>query len=69
MMHYVQTLLSTLCTFSDILGVLFVGDVSLIPVRIAFTMIGKFAISGAFVIVIFITPEVFPTTLRSITVP
>ena len=39
---------------------------SLIPLRITFSMIGKFGISGAFGVVYLYTPEVFPTTLRSL---
>jgi len=43
----------------------FVGDVSLVSIRITFSMIGKCGISGAFAVVCLYTPEVFPTTLRS----
>ena len=39
---------------------------SLIPLRITFSMIGKFGIAGAFGVVYLYTPEVFPTTLRSL---
>jgi len=42
------------------------GDnVSLVDVRTAFSMIGKFGITGAFNIVYLYGPEIFPTTLRS----
>ena len=41
------------------------GNVSLVYVRIAFTMLAKCSISGAFIIVFLYTPEIFPTTLRS----
>ena len=47
-------------------AVTFAGDVSLIPARITFNMIGKFGISGAFSVVSLYTSEVFPTTLRFI---
>jgi len=41
------------------------GDnVSLVHVRTAFSMIGKFGISAAFAIVMLYAPEIFPTTLR-----
>jgi len=42
----------------------FAGDTSLIPVRIAFSMIGKFGITGTFAVIDLYTPEIFPTTLR-----
>ena len=45
--------------------VLFEGDVSLVPLRVTFSMIGKLGISGAFGVVCLYTPEIFPTTLRS----
>jgi len=42
------------------------GDnVSLVHVKTAFSMIGKFGITGAFSIVYLYTPEIFPTNLRS----
>ena len=34
-------------------------------VKLAFSMIGKFGISGAFQVLCLYTPEVFPTTIRS----
>ena len=37
---------------------------SLIPLRMTFSMIGKFGITGSFGIVFLYTPEIFPTTLR-----
>jgi len=40
------------------------GGVSLIPVRITFSMIGKFGISSAISVIYLYTPEIFPTTLR-----
>jgi len=41
------------------------GDnVSLVDVKTAFSMIGKFGIAGAFNIVYLYGPEIFPTTLR-----
>lgn len=43
---------------------LFLGDVSLVPLRLTFNMIGKFGITGAFGIVFLYAPEIFPTTLR-----
>ena len=43
----------------------FTGNVSLVSVRIAFSMLAKFAISAAFMIVFLYGPEIFPTTLRS----
>ena len=46
------------------LTVMFAGEVSLIPARITFSMIGKFGISGTFAVVALYTPEIFPTTLR-----
>ena len=49
---------SVLCLSGD--------DVSLIPLRITFSMIAKFGIAGAFGVVYLYTPEVFPTTLRSL---
>ena len=48
---------------------LFSGEVSLIPARITFSMIGKFGISGTFAVVALYTPEIFPTTLRSQPIP
>jgi len=41
------------------------GDVSLIAVRITFSMIGKFGITGAICVIYLYTPEIYPTTLRS----
>ena len=40
------------------------GDISLVDVRTAFSMIGKFGIAAAFIVVYLIGPEIFPTTLR-----
>jgi len=41
------------------------GDgTSLVPLRMTFSMIGKFGITGSFGIVFLYTPEIFPTTLR-----
>ena len=37
---------------------------SLVPLRMTFSMIGKFGITGSFGIVFLYTPEIFPTTLR-----
>jgi len=50
-------------------SVMFAGDISLIPARITFSMIGKFGISGTFAVVALYTPEIFPTTLRSQPIP
>ena len=36
----------------------------MIPLRMTFSMIGKFGITGSFGIVFLYTPEIFPTTLR-----
>jgi OCT family organic cation transporter-like MFS transporter 4/5 len=41
------------------------GGISLIPLRMTFSMIGKFGITGAFGIVFLYAPEIFPTTIRS----
>jgi len=40
------------------------NGVSLVHVRTAFSMIGKFGITAAFAIIHLYTPEVFPTTIR-----
>ena len=45
--------------------VLRAGSMSLVPVRITFSMLAKCAISAVFAIVFLYTPEIFPTTLRS----
>lgn len=37
---------------------------TLLPLIIAFNMIGKFGITGSFGIVFLYAPEIFPTTLR-----
>jgi len=40
------------------------NNVSLVYVKITFSMLAKCAISAAFMIVFLYTPEIFPTTLR-----
>ena len=58
---------SQLSCYSPALAQLIVcaGDnMSLVHLRTAFSMIGKFGICGAFAIVFLYTPELFPTTIR-----
>jgi len=62
------TMLKSFVHFSQMLvcfSLGFAGNVSLVPARTTFSMIGKFGISGAFSVVALYTPEIFPTTLRS----
>jgi len=42
------------------------GGVNLAPLKTVFVMIGKFGITSAFGIVFLYSPELFPTTLRSL---